>query len=488
MSRLVVVSYAINGRGMGHLTRQLAILRWVRRIGQVLDRNVECWVLTSSEADTLARREGFCSLKLPSKAMFRDAGMEPARYLRVARGWVLNALAGLGPDLLLVDTFPGGSFGELTAALEFANRRVLVARRVRPEFAKEDAYRALLPLYQRVIVPDATDVGPILIRDRAELLDRETARRRLGVTRRTVYVSLGGGGDVNAPSVLPRLVRQLTESWDVVVGAGPLYEGPELRGPSVVWMDRYVPVELFAGFDAAVSAGGYNSFHELMHAGVPTVFLPQARIADDQLLRAQQAESAGAGRVARSASEVLELLESPGTAQAALDLVPRNGAKQAALAALEGLIPPQDLAHADALLDPAFVQVLDRAGVDLVRLVGGAEAAERFLRLCSSVNIEDEGVALLKSLSRKFPAATPEQRVAAAEVLFPVWASFDDWMGAVSLMRAVPTQRVYALGDFAASMAAWLGGEEDLFDALRDFTRLEAHGQRSVSDVLAELS
>ena len=133
--RIVVVSYAINGRGMGHLTRQLAILRWVRRIGQILDRRIECWVLTSSEADTLARREGFCSLKLPSKAMFRDASLDPARYLRVARSWVLNTLAALGPDLLLVDTFPGGSFGELTAALEFARRRVLVARKVRPEFA-----------------------------------------------------------------------------------------------------------------------------------------------------------------------------------------------------------------------------------------------------------------------------------------------------------------------------------------------------------------
>ena len=74
MKRLRIVSYAINGRGLGHLVRQLSILRWVRRYGALLNVNVECWVLTTSEADTLARREGVPAFKMPSKAMMRDAG------------------------------------------------------------------------------------------------------------------------------------------------------------------------------------------------------------------------------------------------------------------------------------------------------------------------------------------------------------------------------------------------------------------------------
>ena len=71
MATLRVVSYAINGRGLGHLTRQLAILRQIRRVAALLDLPVECWVLTSSEADTLAQREGIPALKMPSKAMLR---------------------------------------------------------------------------------------------------------------------------------------------------------------------------------------------------------------------------------------------------------------------------------------------------------------------------------------------------------------------------------------------------------------------------------
>ena len=131
MKRLRIVSYAINGRGLGHLVRQLSILRWVRRYGALLNVNVECWVLTTSEADTLARREGIPAFKMPSKAMMRDAAIDPTRWLAVGRQWVMNAVAGLSPDVLVVDTFPGGSFGELLPVLETVPTRVLVARAVK---------------------------------------------------------------------------------------------------------------------------------------------------------------------------------------------------------------------------------------------------------------------------------------------------------------------------------------------------------------------
>lgn len=527
MSGIRIVSYAINGRGMGHLVRQLAILRWIRRYCDVLGIRCEAWVLTSSEADTLARREGVPALKIPSKAMLRDSGIEPTRYLGIARGWVLNAIAGLAPDLLLVDTFPGGSFGELAAALELAKRRVLVARRVRDEFAAEDPYRALLPLFHETIAPDARGVGPILLRSREELLGRDEARRALGVQgdQRTVYLTLGGGGDRAAAGLLPRACEALrAANWHVVVGAGPLYEGEELRGPGITWMDRYVPMELFAGLDAAVSAGGYNSFHELMHAGVPTVFMPQARIADDQHERVQRAVAAGAGRIVDQVDQLAEALESPGTAEAAKALVPTNGAQAAALLALRDLIPAADLEVAQQLFAPWLTAALrkrsgasPRKALELVRLLAGptpshkaqlqaavGEAAalgaqddaaggrDQVIRGVFDV-LElhgvplDTGLVLVRALARKFPGASAAQLRNACEDLIPAWARFDDWMGAVSLMRAVPAQRTLALSRFVAELCSWLNGQEDLFDALREFSQLEAGGQRSVAEVLALL-
>ena len=513
MATLRVVSYAINGRGLGHLTRQLAILRQVRQICALLDVSVEAWVITSSEADTLARREGIPALKMPSKAMLRDAGIEPTRTLAVARGWVLNCVAGLAPDLLLVDTFPAGSFGELISVLELARRRVLVARRVRDEFAADLAYSALLPLFHDVITPDDRGTGPILLRSRHELVEREAARAALGIAEgeRSVYVSVGGGGDQAAPSTLPRLVEGLTgRGWHVVVGAGPLYEGPELRGPGITWLCRYTPVELFAGLDAAVSAAGYNSFHELMHAGVPTVFLPQPRIADDQGERAERAAAAGSALVATSVQAVPDLLDQlwarrEEAATAAGQLVPRNGALAAALQALDGLVPADDLATAASVLTPEVARLMG----PLTAAGAGASGARRAMRLLRLLAVEGETIPLLRrfvaactgsgvptdtalllteAMVRKFPASHGAELVDSVERLFAAWGRFNDWMGAVSLMRAVPVQRRLTLGGFSERMAAWLSLEDDLFDATRAFARLEGAGRMQVDEVLTMLA
>jgi len=542
MKTLRIVSYAINGRGMGHLTRQLAILRWVRRILALLDIKSEIWVLTSSEADTLARREGFAALKMPSKAMMRDAGIEPNRYLGICRTWVMNAIAGLGPDLLLVDTFPGGSFGELVAALELARHRVLVARRVRQGFAEEEAYKALLPIYEQIIRPDTDGVGPILLREPDEMMEPAAARTALGVEagRRAVYLSLGGGGDVAAPEMLPRLVRELrARDWHVVVGAGPLYIGEEIRGPGVTWLDRYVPMELLPGVDAAVAAAGYNTFHELMSAGIPTVFVPQPRIADDQEARAQRAVVAGAGRVAARLEDIPDLLEAPGDAAAARALVPTGGARAAALQALSTIVPHEDLAMADRVLAPDLLRMLEkldrgspvqqtRRALELVRLLAGgtpSEAAQRralllelqdqghfdgpgqkapelpgpvgdpservrrFLALCTDHAIPlDTAITLTRNLARKFPAARGQALLEGLELLIPTWARFDDWMGAISLLRAVPTQRGLPLEAFARQMATWLKKQEDLFDAVRDLSRTEGGGKRTIAEALRILT
>lgn len=534
MKNLRIVSYAINGRGMGHLVRQLAILRWVRRITGVLGVPTECWVLTSSEADTLARREGVCAFKMPSKAMMRDAGLDPSRFMSVSRAWTLNIISGLSPSLLMVDTFPGGSFGELIAALEMVPHRVLVARRVREEIENNPAYSSLLPLYERLIEPDDRETGPIMIREREELLGRKEARTRLGVVgdQKVVYLTLGGGGDVACSQVLPTLTARLLErGHHVVVGAGPLYEGEEVRGPGITWMSRYVPMELFAGFDVAVSAGGYNSFHELMYCGVPTVFAPQPRISDDQERRTLTAQEAGAGRQAQTIDEVPDLVEEllgdEGASDKARAMVPRNGAKAAALSALSSLLPAEDLAMASKVLTPSLwaapgrrqipvsqilevlriltggtpteiagrkvilAELADR-GIDVDAVEADMNASDRVERFFAAVAKtkapHDHALSLLKALRRKFPAAGGGDLLEAVEALFEVWGGFNDWMGAVSLLRAVPVQRSYDLRSFVAAASTWLAEEEDLFDAQRAFAHLESAGQRPVAEVLRLLA
>ncbi len=59
---------------------------------------------------------------------------------------------------------------------------------------------------------------------------------------------------------------------------------------SVYPLSRYL-----RAFDAAVVAAGYNSYHEMVMAGVPAAYVPNlATTTDDQLARA---EHAAVGRV-----------------------------------------------------------------------------------------------------------------------------------------------------------------------------------------------
>jgi len=110
---------------------------------------------------------------------------------------------------------------------------------------------------------------------------------------------------------------------------------------------------------------------------------------------------------------------------------------------------------------------------------------DAFLDLRARLGVPvDAAVALMRGLRRKFPSATAEQRTRAATRLFTLWARFDDWMGAVSLLRAIPTQRNYDITSFTDGLSTWLSEEEDLFDALRSFSRLENGGERTVAEVL----
>jgi hypothetical protein len=296
-----------------------------------------------------------------------------------------------------------------------------------------------------------------------------------------------------------------------VVGAGPLYQGEEVRGEGITWLDRYAPLELFQGLDAAVSAGGYNAFNELMFAGIPTVFLPQPRIADDQAGRVARAVAAGAGRAATSLEAVPALLDDPGDPAACRGLVPTNGAAAAAAALLGAVLPVADIAAARVAfapavlasrvareLDPARLLEVVRAiggegpsawaerravGLDLVDrglLVGelptkppaGGAVGDYFARADSAAVPADLAAQLVLGLHRRFPAASGAELLRIVDAVWPGLARFDDWPGAVALLRAIPAQRGWPSATFAEDLVAWLAGESDLFDAQRSFVRL----------------
>lgn len=100
-------------------------------------------------------------------------------------------------------------------------------------------------------------VPPITLLDRTELLDRTAARTLLGLDE--------------SPTVLLR-------------GA---------RVPVPGFTEISPPPHAVRAADLAVATADYTSFHALLSAGVPTVFVPDESATDDQVARARFAAAAG---------------------------------------------------------------------------------------------------------------------------------------------------------------------------------------------------
>ncbi|MBV9960039.1 MAG: hypothetical protein JO360_16555, partial [Acidobacteria bacterium] len=362
---LTIVNYAVNGVGAGHVTRLIAINRWLRRYALQLGLRAEIYFLTSSEATSLLFAERFASFKVPSRTSIEEAGLESPALLATVRGCVAQALDTLRPDLLIVDTFPRGYFEELPAVWDACPRKAFIYRPVKESHARQPEFQEALTHYELLLVPEDAEhapvicpaairervrhIGPVLVRERDEVPTRAEARRLLGLgdDELAVYVTAGGGGDPSAEQQFHFAYEALRDraGLRLIIGAGPLYRGRRVYDSRVTWLAHERAAELMPGFDLAISSAGYNSFNELMHFGVPTIFIPQEKWADDQAVRARRAAQAEAALVLETADGVADLQRAlerwsdrtllSAAAQAARQLVPSNHASAAARALFE---------------------------------------------------------------------------------------------------------------------------------------------------------
>lgn len=446
MRPLRVVFYAVNGSGLGHVTRLVAIARWMRRLETLLSGTPpELLFLTSTEATSLLSEHRLAAFKLPSKGVARSAGLDVLEHRRLAKHFVWQTIGTMAPDLLVVDTFPHGSFDELLPILDGPFAKVLVLRAVKPEYAQRPVFQASMRLYDRVIVPHAAGSEPALEAQLpaerpaswvGDILNIETSgarndgpssrlhqtlRDELGLgDERLVYLSAGGGGDPTTERALTTLVTALADRPDLhlLVGAGPLYRGRRLHGARLTWFDRADVGRFFPAVDAAITAAGYNTFHELLHLGVPSAFFSQDKIADEQHRRIAAASAAGAA-LALGQLETLQPSELRATIDRLLDnrdigararaFVPHNGARLAAAHALsacrrgKGLTPLM----AAELLTPRLIATLDAMG----------DAGEQLLRSGLAQLFPDPALDRLdeqRAIEALLPALSPEAR---AEVM-----------------------------------------------------------------------
>lgn len=353
--------YCINGTGLGHITRCLAVARKVRALAP----ESTILFLTSSEQCSILWQEQFTCVKVPSYELGRDNAELAVSPLTTAI--TAQVFATFRPDVTVVDSLAGGMFGELVSPILSYNRKAFLFGNF-PNYFDKPSYKAAFPNYDVYLVPlfqDERDtipirfdspqtfwVGDILIRSRDELLPREVVRHRLGLDRdaTVLYLALGGGGNPKNDAVYEWMLGQLARhrgigsgiraEVQVVVPSQPLgtrHDWTE-RFPFIRTLRHFPAAEYLNGFDAAVSATGFNC-GEFVHAGLPTAWLPLGFPSTDQDFNAERFAGRGLGRKLVPFDDhgfqaaIAELLD-PGyrecLAQAMRSRIAANGAEAAA--------------------------------------------------------------------------------------------------------------------------------------------------------------
>lgn len=302
-ARQPILFYPTNGVGLGHVTRLLAIARR-------LPPRFEPVFFTPCHALAVIEHQGFRAEYVPEPSHDETA---PADHAKAMAPRLAAALRYYRPAAIVFDgNVPRDAL--LAACAEDPAPSLWVRRgmwRADPTLARHlDLSRYFDAVIEPTEAAASADIGPttsavdvpitvppVMMLDRAELLPPRAARAELGLElgRPAVLVQLGSGSNNDIERHLDRLVDAGRALGLQMVVVEWLIRHNPIRRQGVRHLAAFPNARYFRAFDLAVSAAGYNSFHELLHHGVPTLFLPNdAQKVDDQRARAAWAESQGA--------------------------------------------------------------------------------------------------------------------------------------------------------------------------------------------------
>jgi hypothetical protein len=312
-ARVLMVSP--NGVGIGHLTRQLAIARR-------LPTAVEPLFFSMSQAVHLVERFGMGWTYAPGPSASGVA--EERRWTTDFAQRLVDTVAFLDPRVIVFDgNHPYQALRD--ARQHFSDRPFVWIRRGMwradagwPAIERSDMFDVIVEPGELATTMDvgltkdrgdALLLPPVTLLDPGELLSREAARAALAIPpdATAVLVQLGSGNNFDMLEVRRTILEHCARLRDchVRLVRWPISAGePDdsgLDGHRFRALHGFPLARLVRGFDFAVSAAGYNSFHELTAYGVPAIFVPnQNPMMDEQEARALYADRQGIGLMARA--------------------------------------------------------------------------------------------------------------------------------------------------------------------------------------------
>ncbi|MEZ5932623.1 MAG: glycosyltransferase [Alphaproteobacteria bacterium] len=328
MPRRRALFFSTNGVGMGHLTRQLAIARR-------LPASIEPVFLSMSQACGQVEKFGFPVEYTPYHAYY-DGHVD--HWNAHLTHLLHEMIAFYDPAVLMFDgNYPFRAL--INARRQHPERAFVWCRRGLWQPGQNAAALDRAALFDLVIEPldlatvfdrgptkseqgKVRCIPPIRLLEPEELDDRETAAAALGLDadKPAVLLQLGSRNNYELAPLVDRLLPALraVDGLQIATMQWLISEQDHGWPDDVQVLSGYPMARHIAAFDFSIATPGYNSFHELVAYGVPTVFIPNEHPSmDDHVARAHFAERQGFGFGLRRSevykiAPVIEAIGQPG--------------------------------------------------------------------------------------------------------------------------------------------------------------------------------
>jgi len=314
----VVVFFNINGSGMGHMSTCLAYANRLRGRARPV-------FFSLASAMEFIHGMGFEGDYLVSRFWSRASAWDWDRELALRLGLLFEHVR---PKVVVFDgTWPYR--GLLHACRVYGEARTVWSNLVlyKKDFRKvpvsETNFDLVIRLgeigsafaVEREHRPARTVVvPPVTVMKDDELLDRRSARRELGLREdgRYALFSLGPGNLKDVSAIGAGLIDEVSSrGYEVLWTRTPISESDVPLPDGIVPLSVFPLARYMRAFDILASAAGYNTCCEVLQSRVPTLFVPNTLVADDQARRAAM--------VARAVPAVISPCESEEERRRAVD-------------------------------------------------------------------------------------------------------------------------------------------------------------------------
>jgi hypothetical protein len=292
------------GVGLGHVMRLMAV---ARRSGGAFDPVF----VSLSESAGLIERLGFRTEYIPSAAYADVPGAEWDPWFQYELEQLIDAYD--ASAVVFDGSDPPAVLSRAVASRSWCRavwiRRGMWAPGYDPSLQRSGNYDLIIEPGDLAASRDrgataskreeTVGVDPITLLDAGELLPRAEAARSIGFdpSRPAVLLQIGSGENRDILGLIDQAVRACRRYPDLQIAVA---EWANASGALDLWSGitvlKGVPLsQYFHAFDFTISAAGYNSFHEIIHFGLPSILVPnQAPRMDDQAGRSAYAQDEGA--------------------------------------------------------------------------------------------------------------------------------------------------------------------------------------------------